>query len=131
MRDCMGLRDVEKRKRRVIRNYLINHTLDEIWKKFMSGAVVLAVHRHHRGRDMSGGVTLSGGRVWLRPWHDQDRAPFAAMNADTRVMAFFRSCLSRAESDTMVDHIQAHFNKHRFGFWAIAVPGVAPFIGFT
>jgi ribosomal-protein-alanine N-acetyltransferase len=80
---------------------------------------------------MSGGVTLSGGSVCLRPWRDQDRAPFAAMNADARVMEFFRSCLSRAESDTMVDHIQAHFNKHGFGLWAIAVPGVAPFIGFA
>ena len=80
---------------------------------------------------MSGCVTLSGGRVCLRPWRDQDRAPFAAMNADARVMKFFRSCLSRAESDAMVGHIQAHFNKHGFGLWAIAVPGVAPFIGFA
>jgi RimJ/RimL family protein N-acetyltransferase len=53
------------------------------------------------------------------------------MNADARVMEFFRSCLSRAESDAMVGHIQAHFNKHGFGLWAIAVPGVAPFIGFA
>jgi RimJ/RimL family protein N-acetyltransferase len=61
----------------------------------------------------------------------QDRAPFAALNADPRVMEFFRSGLSRAESDAMVDHIQVHFNKHGFGFWAIEVPGVAPFIGFA
>ena len=80
---------------------------------------------------MSGCVTLSGGRVCLRPWCDQDRAPFAVMNADARVMEFFRSGLSRAESDAMVDHIQAHFNKHGFGLWAIAVPGVAPFTGFA
>ena len=53
------------------------------------------------------------------------------MNADARVMAFFRSCLSRAESDAMVDHIHEHFNKHSFGLWAVEVPGVAPFIGFT
>jgi ribosomal-protein-alanine N-acetyltransferase len=83
------------------------------------------------GRAMSAGVTLSGGRVCLRPWRDEDRGAFAAMNADARVMEFFRSCLSRAESDVMVDHIQRHFNKHSFGLWAIEVPGVAPFIGFT
>jgi ribosomal-protein-alanine N-acetyltransferase len=80
---------------------------------------------------MSGCVTLSGGRICLRPWREEDRDAFAVMNADARVMAFFRNCLSRAESDAMVDHIQAHFTKHGFGLWAIEVPGVAPFIGFT
>jgi len=80
---------------------------------------------------MSAGVTLSGGRVCLRLWRDEDRNAFAAMNADARVMEFFRSRLSRAESDAMVDHIQRHFAKHSFGLWAIEVPGVAPFIGFT
>ena len=53
------------------------------------------------------------------------------MNADARVMAFFRSCLSQAESDAMVDHIREHFTKHGFGLWAVEVPGVAPFNGFT
>jgi RimJ/RimL family protein N-acetyltransferase len=76
-------------------------------------------------------VMLSGGRVCLRPWREEDRDAFAVMNADARVMAFFRGCLSRAESDTMVDHIQKHFDRHGFGLWAIELPGVAPFIGFT
>jgi RimJ/RimL family protein N-acetyltransferase len=74
---------------------------------------------------------LSGGRVRLRPWRDEDREAFAAMNADARVMAYFRSCLSRAESDAMVDHVQEHFDKHGFGLWALEVPGIAPFVGFT
>jgi RimJ/RimL family protein N-acetyltransferase len=76
-------------------------------------------------------VTLSTDRISLRRWRDADREPFAAMNADARVMEFFRAPLSRAESDRMVDHIEAHFGKHGFGLWAIEVPGVAPFIGFT
>lgn len=80
---------------------------------------------------MSAVATLSGARVRLRPWCNADRAPFAAMNADARVMEFFRSPLSRVESDTMVDFIEAHFGKHGFGLWAVEVPGVAPFIGFT
>jgi RimJ/RimL family protein N-acetyltransferase len=53
------------------------------------------------------------------------------MNADVRVMEFFPSRLSRAESDTMVDYIEAHFSERGFGLWAIEVPDVAPFIGFT
>jgi RimJ/RimL family protein N-acetyltransferase len=80
---------------------------------------------------MSASVTLSGSRVCLRRWRDEDREAFAAMNADARVMEFFRSCLSRVESDVMVDHIERHFSKHGFGLWALAVPDVAPFIGFT
>ena len=46
-------------------------------------------------------------------------------------MEFFRSRLSRIESDAMVDGIQKHFSEHGFGLWAIEVPGVAPFIGFA
>lgn len=53
------------------------------------------------------------------------------MNADPRVMEFFAGTLSRAESDGLVDRIEAHFDSHGFGAWAIEVPGVAPFVGFT
>ncbi len=80
---------------------------------------------------MSAFVTLSSGRVCLRRWRDEDREAFAAMNSDARVMEFFRSRLSRVESDAMVDRIQKHFSEHDFGLWAIEVPGVAPFIGFA
>jgi RimJ/RimL family protein N-acetyltransferase len=74
---------------------------------------------------------LSSGRICLRRWRDEDRDAFAAMNSDTRVMEFFSSCLSRAQSDAMVDHIEAHFDERNSGFWAIEVPEVAPFIGFA
>jgi RimJ/RimL family protein N-acetyltransferase len=80
---------------------------------------------------MSSALTLPGSRVLLRRWRDEDRAAFADVNADPRVMKFFRSRLTRAESDAMVEHIEAHFDAHCFGLWAVEVPGVAPFIGFT
>jgi RimJ/RimL family protein N-acetyltransferase len=79
----------------------------------------------------TGFVTLSGDRVCLRRWHDEDRKAFAAINSDDRVMKYFRCSLSRVESDAMVDGIQKHFSEHDFGLWAIEVPGVAPFIGFA
>lgn len=53
------------------------------------------------------------------------------MNSDARVMEFFRSSLSRIESDAMVDGIEKHFGEHGFGLWAIEVPEVAAFIGFA
>jgi RimJ/RimL family protein N-acetyltransferase len=76
-------------------------------------------------------VTLSGGRVRLRRWREEDRDAFAAINSDARVMEFFPAPLSRVESDAMADRIEKHFGEHGFGLWAIEIPGVAPFIGFA
>jgi ribosomal-protein-alanine N-acetyltransferase len=80
---------------------------------------------------MSAFVALSGGRVCLRRWRDEDREAFAAMNSDPRVMEFFPSRLSRVESDALADRIQEHFRAQGFGLWAIEIPDVAPFIGFA
>ena len=69
-------------------------------------------------------------RLLLRRWRHEDREPFAALNADPHVMEHFPSVLTRAESDAMVDRIEARFEETGFGLWAVEVPGVAPFIGF-
>jgi ribosomal-protein-alanine N-acetyltransferase len=74
---------------------------------------------------------LTSDRLRLRRWRDEDRAAFAAMNADPRVMEFFPATLSRAESDALVDRIEASHRERGFGLWAIEVPGVAAFAGFT
>src|SRR5262245_1079321 len=74
---------------------------------------------------------LASSRLRLRRWRDADRDAFAALNSDARVMEFFPATLSRARSDAMIDYIEAHFREHGFGFWAVEVPGVAPFIGFV
>jgi RimJ/RimL family protein N-acetyltransferase len=70
-------------------------------------------------------------RLYLRRWCRDDRAPFSRLNADPRVMGFFPAMLSRAESDAMADRIEAHFDRHGFGLWAVEVPGVTPFAGFV
>jgi ribosomal-protein-alanine N-acetyltransferase len=80
---------------------------------------------------MNCAVPLSSPRLRLRRWRDEDRDAFAALNSDVRVMEFFPSRLSRAESDAMVDGIERHFNEHGFGLWAVEVPNVAPFVGFA
>lgn len=69
-------------------------------------------------------------RLLLRRWRQTDRAPFAALNADPRVMEHFPALLSREESDAMVARIEAHFERHGFGFWAVEAPGVTEFAGF-
>ena len=75
--------------------------------------------------------TLRTERLLLRPWRDDDLAPFAALNADPAVMEYFPKLLARDESDGMADRIRAHFEREGFGLWAVEVPRVAPFIGFT
>jgi RimJ/RimL family protein N-acetyltransferase len=79
---------------------------------------------------MSLPVEIRTERLWLRRWRDEDRAPFAAMNADPHVLEHFPATLSRQESDAAVDRITAHFDAHGFGLWAVEIPGVAPFAGF-
>jgi RimJ/RimL family protein N-acetyltransferase len=75
-------------------------------------------------------TVLRTARLILRPWREADRDAFAALNADPRVMEYFPSPLSRAESDAGAVRITAHFEAQGFGFWAAEVVGGAPFIGF-
>ncbi|HEU4339134.1 MAG TPA: GNAT family N-acetyltransferase [Planctomycetota bacterium] len=70
-------------------------------------------------------------RLILREWRDSDYEPFAALNADRRVMEFFPAPLERSASDALAIRIRDGFARHPFGLWAVEVPGVAPFIGFT
>jgi RimJ/RimL family protein N-acetyltransferase len=70
-------------------------------------------------------------RVVLRQWRDEDREPFAALNADLEVMRYFPSPLTREASDEMVDWASRLIDERGWGLWAVEVPGVAPFIGFV
>ena len=76
-------------------------------------------------------VVLETERLILRPWREEDRAPFAALNADARVMEHFPKILDRAESDAVFERVRAGFAEHGYGWWAVEVPGIAPFIGFV
>jgi len=75
--------------------------------------------------------TLRTPRLCLRPWRDADLAPFAAINADPRVMEFFPRPLDRAESDAMAARIRDDIAARGYGYWAVDVPGVSDFIGFV
>lgn len=70
-------------------------------------------------------------RVWLRRWRDDDLEPFAALNADPEVMEHFPSVQTRAESDAAAARLRAFIETHGYGFWALELPGVAPFAGFV
>jgi ribosomal-protein-alanine N-acetyltransferase len=66
----------------------------------------------------------------LRPWRDEDLAPFARLNGDPRVMEHFPAALSREQSDALAARIRAHFPQHGFGLWAVQTPELA-FAGFV
>jgi RimJ/RimL family protein N-acetyltransferase len=57
--------------------------------------------------------------------------PFAALNADPRVMEFFPAVLTHDESAARVSRIREHFNVHGFGLWAVEVVGQVDFVGFV
>ena len=75
-------------------------------------------------------MELRTDRLLLRQWREADAEPFAVMNADPRVTEYLPGPLTRTESDAMLARIQAHFDQHGFGLWAVAVPGIVPFAGY-
>ncbi len=73
---------------------------------------------------------LRTARLLLRDWRDSDHEPFAEMGQDPEVMACFPWLLTRERSDATIARIGDHITREGFGFWAVEVVGVAPFIGF-
>jgi RimJ/RimL family protein N-acetyltransferase len=70
-------------------------------------------------------------RLLLRQWRSSDRAPFAELNADPRVMEFFPSPLTRQQSDAMADRCEALISERGWGFWAVELKTSGRFIGFV
>ncbi len=66
--------------------------------------------------------TLRTERLLLRAWRESDRAPFAEMSADPRVMEHFPAVSSREEPDAGFDRIVSRMNEPGFGLWAVEVP---------
>ena len=69
-------------------------------------------------------------RLLLREWRDEDRSPFAELNADSRVMEHFPATLSRVESDAFVDSILSGWVRG-FGLWAVEEIAKERFIGYV
>jgi RimJ/RimL family protein N-acetyltransferase len=76
-------------------------------------------------------ATLTTERLILRRWREADRETFARMNADRRVMEFFPDPLSREESDLLMGRIEAHFEQHGFGLYAVELRRNHLFIGYV
>jgi RimJ/RimL family protein N-acetyltransferase len=74
-------------------------------------------------------------RLHLRAWRESDRAPFAEMNTDPRVMRWFPSTYDRVRSDEGVDRFIALHDELGYTGWAVEVleseRGATPFAGFV
>lgn len=70
-------------------------------------------------------------RTVLRQWRDDDREPFAELNADPEVMEHFPKVLTRAESDGLVDRIIAGMAERGWGLWAVELTATGAFAGFV
>jgi RimJ/RimL family protein N-acetyltransferase len=68
-------------------------------------------------------------RLRFRSWRDDDFEPYAAMNADARVMEFFPGVVSRDESRVRFERGRARMAERGYGLWPVEVVGGAPFIG--
>lgn len=53
------------------------------------------------------------------------------MNADPVVMEHFPDLLTRQQSDDLIEKIEAHFEAHGYGLWALELRATAEFIGFA
>jgi len=73
--------------------------------------------------------TLTTPRLVLRAWRTADLEPFAALNADPRVMQFMPAPLSRAASDALVAGATAALEKRGWGLWAVAERESGEFVG--
>jgi RimJ/RimL family protein N-acetyltransferase len=70
-------------------------------------------------------------RLLLRQWRDDDREPFAAMNADPEVMQYFPSLLERAASDALLERLHASIAAQGWGLWAVERRDTGDLVGFA
>lgn len=74
---------------------------------------------------------LSTSRLLLRPWRDEDLAPFTEMNADERVMEFFPAPLTAAASKAFFERIRQEWVREESGLYALEKREDGTLIGFT
>ena len=70
-------------------------------------------------------------RLLLRRWRAEDHAPFAALNGDPAVREHLQGTNSAADASAFIERIEAHWEAHGWGLWAVEVPDRAPFVGFV
>jgi RimJ/RimL family protein N-acetyltransferase len=68
-------------------------------------------------------------RLLLRRWLARDAAPYAALNADPEVMAFFPATITAEQSGLAIDIFEANFERLGYSFWAVEEINSGTFVG--
>lgn len=76
-------------------------------------------------------IELETNRLRMRQWSLADRAPFAELNADPRVMEYLSEPLTRAASDAMAQRFQNLIAERGWGFWVTQSRASGEFAGFV
>lgn len=74
-------------------------------------------------------IPLVTERLILRTWRDEDRAPFAAMNADPVVMRYHPATLTEDESNAVVDRFERSYSDTGMTFFVTEEQASGRFIG--
>jgi RimJ/RimL family protein N-acetyltransferase len=74
-------------------------------------------------------IPLVTERLILRSWRQEDKPPFAAINADSEVMRFFPSTLTRSQSDSLADRLEAAETEEGMTFYATEEKATGRFVG--
>ena len=90
----------------------------------VSSNLTLSASLHHMP------VIIETDRLLLRTWKDEDRVPFAQMNADPEVRKYFPKLLTREESDEFVNSIIQTYNERGYCYYASELKSTSEFIGF-
>ncbi len=76
-------------------------------------------------------MILETSRLVLRQWEERDIEPFAAMNADPRVMEYFPKLLTRDEVKSMIQNrLTKHFEEKGYGLWCAELKSIKECVGF-
>lgn len=70
-------------------------------------------------------------RLILRYWKPEDLPSFIAMNKDVRVMKYFPSKLTDAETEAFYSRIQDEFEMRGWGLYAVELKATGLFIGYV
>lgn len=76
-------------------------------------------------------IYLETDRVLLRDWSGDDLEPFAAMNADEKVMEYYPAIINREESDALAMRLQQDMDAVGFGLYAVEDKSTGNFIGYV
>jgi ribosomal-protein-alanine N-acetyltransferase len=72
---------------------------------------------------------LHSTRLTLRPWKDEDRAPYFELASDPVVMQYLTPLITREASDAWIDRHHAQLAEHGFAYWAVELGETGQLVG--